>query len=381
MRKIKIDWNYWIIRFLFLMAVILGYKFISNYQIIVNALRNFFHILSPFIMGFILAYLLNGAQNRIEKLCQKIRHPFIKKRSRGISILILYLCAIYLIFIALNYLVPLIINNVIDLLTLLPTFYNYLIDLATNLEDQGVIEFIRLEELLTNLTADYSPDKLLLQWTQALTSLGAFTKGLSSLVINFFLSVIISIYTLLFKDSILDFIGKLSSKIMSETVFNSSRRWIQTTNQIFYKFISSQFIDACIVGVSASIVLLLMNVKFAITLGLLLGICNMIPYFGSIFASVVTAIITFFTGGLSHAVSVLFALIVLQQIDGNIIGPRIMSGALNLNPIIIIISITIGGAYLGILGMFLAVPIAAILKIIVTNWLDDSIKETTPQSE
>lgn len=381
MRKIKIDWNYWIIRFLFLMAVILGYKFISNYQIIVNALRNFFHVLSPFIMGFILAYLLNGAQNRIEKLCQKIRHPFIKKRSRGISILILYLCAIYLIFIALNYLVPLIINNVIDLLTLLPTFYNYLIDLATNLEDQGVIEFIRLEELLTNLTADYSPDKLLLQWTQALTSLGAFTKGLSSLVINFFLSVIISIYTLLFKDSILDFIGKLSSKIMSETVFNSSRRWIQTTNQIFYKFISSQFIDACIVGVSASIVLLLMNVKFAITLGLLLGICNMIPYFGSIFASVVTAIITFFTGGLSHAVSVLFALIVLQQIDGNIIGPRIMSGALNLNPIIIIISITIGGAYLGILGMFLAVPIAAILKIIVTNWLDDSIKETTPQSE
>lgn len=377
MRKIKIDWNYWIIRFLFLMAVILGYKFISNYQIAVNSLQNFLHVLSPFIMGFILAYLLNGAQKRIENLCQKFGTPFIKKRSRGLSVLILYLCAFYLIFIALNYLVPLIINNMIDLLTLLPTFYNYLIDLATNLEDQGVIEFIRLEELLTNLTADYSPDKLLLQWTQALTSLGAFTKGLSSFVINFFLSVIISIYTLLFKDSILTFIAQASRKGMSESVFNSSRHWIQTTNQIFYKFISSQFIDACIVGVSASILLLLMNVKFAITLGLLLGICNMIPYFGSIFASVVTAVITFFTGGLSHAVSVLFALIVLQQIDGNIIGPRIMSGALNLNPIIIIISITIGGAYLGILGMFLAVPIAAILKIIVTNWLDDSMKETS----
>lgn len=176
---------------------------------------------------------------------KKLEIPLSKKEVVVFSILILYLCAIYLIFIALNYLVPLIINNVIDLLTLLPTFYNYLIDLATNLEDQGVIEFIRLEELLTNLTADYSPDKLLLQWTQALTSLGAFTKGLSSLVLNFFLSVIISIYTLLFKDSILDFIGKLSSKVMSETVFNSSRRWIQTTNQIFYKFISSQFIDEC----------------------------------------------------------------------------------------------------------------------------------------
>lgn len=117
-----------------------------------------------------------------------------------------------------------------------------------------------------------------------------------------------------------------------------------------------------------------MNVRFSVTLGILLGICNMIPYFGSIFASVVTAIISFFTGGLSHAVSVLVALIILQQIDGNIIGPRIMSGALNLNPIIIIISISVGGAYFGIIGMFLAVPIAAILKIIVMNWLDSLTK-------
>ena len=71
----------------------------------------------------------------------------------------------------------------------------------------------------------------------------------------------------------------------------------------------------------------------------------------------------------------LIALTILQQIDGNVIGPRIMAGALNLNPIIIIISITIGGAYFGILGMFLAVPIAAIIQIITMNWLGE---DTTP---
>lgn len=106
----------------------------------------------------------------------------------------------------------------------------------------------------------------------------------------------------------------------------------------------------------------------------------MIPYFGSIFASVLTAIITFFTGGLSLAITTIIVLLILQQIDGNIIGPRIMGGALNMNPILIIVSITIGGAYFGILGMFLAVPVAAILKIMTMNWLEHS-KAAIPVEE
>ena len=97
--------------------------------------------------------------------------------------------------------------------------------------------------------------------------------------------------------------------------------------------------------------------KFAVTLGILLGICNMIPYFGSIFASIVAGVITLFTGGVTQAITVLLVLLILQQIDGNIIGPRIMGDALNVNPILIIVSITIGGAYFGVLGMFLAVPV------------------------
>lgn len=124
----------------------------------------------------------------------------------------------------------------------------------------------------------------------------------------------------------------------------------------------------------STIILSLLGVKFAVTLGILLGICNMIPYFGSIFASIVTMIITFFTGGLSLAIATIISLLILQQIDGNIIGPRIMGGALNLNPILIILSITVGGAYFGVLGMFLSVPVAAILKILVMNWLEATSK-------
>ena len=371
LRKIKIDWNYWIIRFLFLMSVIIGFKLLSNYQHFLNFFHHLIKVLSPFIMGFIIAYLLNGPQLRIEALFEKFMPPFFKKRKRGLSVLILYLLIIWLVFVALNYVIPLIIKNIVDLIALLPSFYNYLLEVVDKLDAQGAIEFLPLDQVVNKIMAEYSPEQLLTQWSQALSSIGAVTKEVSSFVLNFFLSVIISIYTLLFKDAILNFLALAFQKIFSKELFFKTKRWIKTTNKIFYKFIGSQFIDACIICIASMVLLSLMNVKFAVTLALLLGVCNMIPYFGAIFASVLTGIICFFTGGLSHAIYVMIALIVLQQIDGNIIGPRIMSGALNLNPIVIIISITVGGAYFGVLGMFLAVPVAAILKIIITNWLEE----------
>lgn len=371
MQKIKIDWNYWFIRFLFIMAIIIGFKLITNYQVITDNLANLLNVLSPFIIGFIFAYLLNGAQKRLENLFQKTQISVITKHSRGISVLILYLIIFYLFFLILNYVVPLIIDNLVDLLGLLPQFYNYLIDLITRLEYEGVFESLNLEEFLQNLTADFSPENLLQQWTQALTSLGVITKSLSSFVLNSFLTLIISIYALVFKDGILSFIDKLGQKTLSEKIYLSSKKWLSTTHRIFYKFISSRFLDACVIGILASVILYALDVPFAVTLGILTGVCNMIPYFGSIFASIVTTIITFFSADFQLALTVLISLLILQQIDGNIIGPRIMGGALDLNPIIIIISITVGGAYFGVLGMFLAVPIAAILKIITMNWLDE----------
>jgi len=374
-QKMRVDWNYWLTRFLFIMAIIIGYKLITNYQVISDSLANLLNVLSPFILGFIFAYLLNGAQKRLENLLQKTQISFIKKHSRGISVLILYLIIFYLFFLVLNYVVPLIIDNLVDLLGLLPQFYNYLIDLITRLEYEGVFESLNLEEFLQNLTADFSPENLLQQWTQALTSLGVITKSLSSFVLNSFLTLIISVYALLFKDGILSFIDKLGQKTLSEKIYLSSKKWLSKTHTIFYKFISSRFLDACVIGVLASVILYALDVPFAITLGILTGICNMIPYFGSIFASIVITIITFFSADFQLALTALIALLILQQIDGNIIGPRIMGGALDLNPIIIIISITVGGAYFGVLGMFLAVPIAAILKIITINWLDDMDKK------
>lgn len=380
LKKLEIDWPYWVIRFIFVVAIILSFQLITNFTVITSILKRIFSVLSPFILGFVVAYLLNGAQKNIERLVNKIKLPFIQRKSRGLSILILYTLLIFLFFVTLNYAIPLIVKNISELVALIPSFYNFLLSLETDTKTAELFKFIKIDDILNTLTSSFPPQKIIGQWTNALTSVGAVTKNLASVVLNIFLTFIISIYTLIYKDNLLAFIKKVSQKIFPTKVHNRAGWWITTSNEIFYKFIACQFLDACIIGVLSMILLSVLHVKFAITLGLLLGICNMIPYFGSIFASVLTGIITLFTGGVSLAIGTMISLLILQQIDGNIIGPRIMGGALNINPIIVIISITVGGAYWGVIGMFLAIPVAALLRILFMNWLESNKKESDQEN-
>ena len=105
-------------------------------------------------------------------------------------------------------------------------------------------------------------------------------------------------------------------------------------------------------------------------LGFMIGLFNLIPYIGAIIAVAIAGIITLFTGGLSQAIWMLIVVIILQQIDANIINPKIVGNSLEINPILVILAVTVGGAYFGIIGMFLAVPIIAILKVIVEDFID-----------
>ena len=109
-------------------------------------------------------------------------------------------------------------------------------------------------------------------------------------------------------------------------------------------------------------------------LGFLIGLFNVIPYLGAIVAVLIASIITIFTGGLTQALIMLVAVIVLQQIDANIINPKILGTSLEISPILIIFSVTILGAYFGVLGMFLAVPIAAMIKVLLIDFIDDKNK-------
>ena len=145
---------------------------------------------------------------------------------------------------------------------------------------------------------------------------------------------------------------------------------MNNSNYIFFKFISGQLIDAVVVGILVTVAMSIIGVKYSILLGFIIGLFNIIPYFGAIVAVGLSILITVITGGLSKAFWMALIVIILQQIDSNIINPKIIGDSLEISPLLVIIAVTVGGAYFGVLGMFLAVPVAAVFKIIINDWIE-----------
>ena len=129
-------------------------------------------------------------------------------------------------------------------------------------------------------------------------------------------------------------------------------------------------LDGIIVGILTTIAMSILGVKYAVVLGIMIGVFNMIPYFGAIIAIIIATVITFITGGLSQAVWMVIITTILQQIDANIINPKIVGESLKISPLLVIFAVTVGGAYFGILGMFLAVPVVAVVKVIVVDYIE-----------
>ena len=119
----------------------------------------------------------------------------------------------------------------------------------------------------------------------------------------------------------------------------------------------------------------IIGVKYSVLLGFMIGLFNVIPYFGAIFAVAISVLITIITGGLSQAIIMAIVVIILQQIDSNIINPKILGSSLDISQLIVIGAVALGGAYFGVLGMFLGVPVATVLKIIICDWVEYKNKQ------
>ena len=162
--------------------------------------------------------------------------------------------------------------------------------------------------------------------------------------------------------------------VFDEKTCNKIGEYFNNSNKIFFKFISSQLIDAVIVGILVTIAMAIIGVRYAVLLGFMIGLFNIIPYFGAIIAVAISVLITIITGGLSQALIMAIVVIILQQVDANIINPKIIGNSLEISPLLVIFAVTVGGAYFGVLGMFLSVPVIAVLKILINDYLDYRIR-------
>ena len=186
---------------------------------------------------------------------------------------------------------------------------------------------------------------------------------------------IVSVYVLSERDRIYGFIRRGTRALFKDKNYKNLMKYFNSANKIFLGFISSQLIDAIIVSVLTTIAMSFMGIKYAPLLGLIIGIFNIIPYVGAIIGVAISAIITLITGGLSQAIWMVVIITILQQIDANVINPKIIGNSLKMSPLLVIIAITVGGTYWGVVGMFVSVPISALIKIIAEDYIDYKIKE------
>jgi len=371
-KKTITKWLYW---FLFAVAVIIVYKTLDNFTAIGIWIKNLLDVLMPFLIGVLIAYLLYIPCRKIENLYQKIKKPkFICKKARPLSVFTVYIIVLIILIIAFNFLIPVIIDSIMDLASNFQGYYSQVAENFENLPEDSILKQDIIENAINSLK------EIDIKQFVNFDKITQYAKGainFATKIFDFFVAIIVSVYILLQRREIINFTRKLGKALFKKEAYNNIGKYFNTTNDIFFSFLAGQFIDGIVVGIITSIAMQILGVKYAVLLGFMIGLFNMIPYFGAIIAVIIATIITILTGGIGQAITMLIVVVILQQIDSNIINPKIIGSSLKISPLLVIFAVTVGGAYFGVWGMFLAVPVIAVLKILVTDYIEykNSLKE------
>lgn len=370
MNEVKSHWKKWVYWFVFAVAVIIVYKALDNFSNIMGVLGTFFNVIAPFLAGIFIAYLLYLPCKKFEKKFTKSKLKIVKKKARTLGVATVYAIAIIVIVLLIMFIFPILFDSIVDLINGIPGYYELAVDKLNHLPEDSFWNSDMLNQIIQSIK-----ELDLKQYFQFDKILGYVNGAISAVfsIVDVFIALIVSIYILVERGQIIKFLKRLATAIFPEKTYNHLGKYFDDSNTIFFRFIASQFIDAVIVGILVSIALTIMGVKYGFVLGFFIGLFNMIPYFGAIIATVISAIITIITGGLSQAIWMLIVVIIIQQIDANIINPKIVGKSLKISPLLVIFSVTVGGAFFGVLGMFLAVPVIAVVKILVEDYIEYKI--------
>lgn len=370
------NWKKYVAWFTLGILLIVFYKTVDGLSSAVSWLNGFIDLMMPFFMGALIAYLLYIPSKKVEDLFRRIKIKFIAKRARGLSVLFVYLAMVFLIVMVFNIIIPRIYDSVIELSKSLPVYYSDAKSYLSSLPEEHIFSQIDLIGAIENLEKSDIVGKII--DFLDLDNVSKYIKGIVdavNVVFNLFVSFMVSVYLLLERSDIKSFARNLLNATCTKKTCKKIARYYRKTNIIFYQFISGQIIDAFVIGIITSVAMSIMNIKYSVLLGFFIGIFNIIPYFGAIVAVAVSAIITIFTGGIQKALWMAIVIIVLQQVDANVINPRILGNSLKISPILVIFSVTFFGAYFGVLGMFLGVPIIALLKVILLDYIKEKTAE------
>ena len=335
------------------------YLVVSNLSVVRGHLETIVGVLKPFVIGFAIAFLLNAPMRMLE---EKVFYKL--KFRRGLSILSVYLLALALLVMLMQTVIPQLVQSV-------QMFVYNINGYLRNLEQisQRVMQSLHIEgEALKEMVVSYNdvvrrvtdllyaklPD--ILNWGMAL----------SSGVVSGVTAVIASIYMLASKQRMIQQLKRVLFAFFPTQRVNVFLSYCRRANAIFAAFINGKLIDSAIIGVLCFVFSQVLHIPFALLVSVIVGVTNIIPFFGPIIGAIPCLMILAIVDPWS-ALRFGLLIILLQQFDGNILGPKILGDSTGLSPILVLIAIVTGGGLFGFVGMVLGVPTFALLYSILRD--------------
>lgn len=358
----------WLWTFTLVAAAILLYKLYDNFAEAVGLVGRLIRILGPFVGGFVLAFFMHGPSNLLEKQFLKLKGKWWAKLARPLALAITYIALLGVLALLFYLVIPAVVESISALVAAMPDYYASVMNVVdTMVEPGGLLESLGLEDKVQEVY-----NALLGTLTEMVTTENVVTaiRGVGNVatsIINVVIAVIVSLYMLGGREHLIAAVKNFLSLFLKPHTLATVSDYTRRTGTIFYKYFYGAFLDSLCVGIVVSIGLLIFRVPYAVLLGMALGLMNMIPYFGAIVGCVVIALVTLLTNGFYTALGVAIYIIVIQQVDANIIQPRVVGDSVGLRPIYVLLSVTLFGGLFGFWGVFLAPPLMAIIQMFVRD--------------
>lgn len=360
--------------FLVACAIIVFYLIVSQLTVVMRVLNNTITLLEPFTIGFALAYLLNFVLKFYEE--NFIKDTYIKKiglkSKRGLGILLTLLTVTIVIYLFFYFVFPQLISSVVGLANDIPTHINnfsYLLNrLVDDLNLKG--EYLTLAEENWNDFVEY----IIKLFKNLIPVLGTALSKIASSVWNLVLGLIISVYLLIEKEKFCALGKKMTYGIFNKKIAYKLIELTHKSNSTFGKFLSGKILDSLIIGVLTFIVLTIARIPYTLLVSVIIGLTNIIPFFGPFIGAIPSFIIILFVSP-QKALWFLLIIFIIQQIDGNIIGPKILGDSIGISAFWILFSILIAGNVLGLIGMVIGVPLFAILYGLLKEFIEFKLRK------
>lgn len=358
-----------------LIAIIL-YCILQNASFISEILNKGFSALYPFIFGAGLAFVLNIPMSFYEKKLfkpKKIKGKVVQNRfKRAISIILAIITVAIILTLVIALIIPEIINAIKLIIINIPEYIEAVEDFLADISQK----YPELKDVVQNIKIDEEKlQKSLIDLTGNVMTFSINTiKGLLSGIANTFIAIVFAVYILANKDRLKNQVKKLCYAYLQK---ENAQKFIKTgklSKQTFKSFISGQVIEAVILGTLCAIGMYILKIPYAITISILVAFTALVPIVGAFLGGTVGALLIVTVDPIKALIFIIF-LIILQQIEGNLIYPKVVGNSTGLPGMWVLFAITIGGGLLGVIGMLLAVPTISVIYTMIKKDTEEKLIE------